>query len=371
MFFRSILLWCIFSLASLAEPAAQALADEKATLGRLIFHDTTLSIPSGQSCASCHKAENAFADNKTVSEGAIKGRFGNRNTLSLKYASFTAPFRDDGWGNWSGGFFWDGRADSLEEQAAGPFFNPLEMNTTPAKLAQALRQSSYFELLVRKYGEAVQQDDENLINAAFEALAAFQRSEFFSPFDSKFDYAQAGLIELTPAEKRGQEVFNNKGLCKDCHLSDEAQFGGRQLFASYIYHNIGVPKNPELPIYQRADGAKPDLNVFVDEGIAENPKYPEDYMPRMTGAFKTPTLRNVELTAPYMHNGVFSTLEEVVDFYNDMEQFWPPEVRNFSGLISTKLELTDQEKQDLIAFMKTLTDGFSVPQEIHRELQKQ
>lgn len=336
-------------------------------IGQLIFNDTSLSTPKGQSCASCHKAQFAFADNVAVSEGVVAGAFVQRNAPSLKYGHFSGAFRDLGWGNLQGGFFWDGRVDTLQEQALGPLYNPLEMNATPAKLVAVLRESSYFEWLVQHYGEAIKNDGEQLINAALDSLAEFQSSEIFSPFDSKYDYAKAGIIELSPSEKRGEELFRNKGLCADCHWSDEDQLSGRQLFTNFTYHNIGVPSNPELQVNKRRGQAAKNKTGFVDEGVSLNPKLSESDKYRMAGAFKTPTLRNIELTAPYMHNGVFTNLEQVVDFYNDMEKFWPPEVKNLSGLVSTKLELTDQEKLDLIAFMKALTDGYKVsPQERER-----
>lgn len=347
---------------------AAAMLPDKQTIGRLIFHDAGLSNPIGQSCASCHKAELAFADNAAVSEGAAKGAFVRRNAPSLKYSHFSGPFTDLGWGNLKGGFFWDGRANTLQEQALGPLYNPLEMNTTPAKLAAALKASSYFEWLVQHYGEAIKSDDERLINAALDAIADFQSSELFSPFNSKYDYAEAGIIELSSSEKRGQELFKNKALCADCHWSDGESFGGRQLFTGFVYHNIGVPSNPALPVFNVSSRSAINKASFVDGGITTNPKFPNDYLPKMAGAFKTPTLRNIELTAPYMHNGVFTNLEQVVDFYNDMEKFWPPEVKNLSGLVSTKLELTDQEKLDLIAFMRALTDGYKVSPKSERGL---
>lgn len=358
-FWVAAIIVIVFSSFAIAAHT-DALNEEKRSLGALIFNDNGLSNPIGQSCASCHKAEFAFADNVVASEGATAGAFMQRNAPSLKYGHFSGAFRDLGWGNWQGGFFWDGRADTLQEQALGPLYNPLEMNATPAKLAAALKASSYFEWLVQHYGEAIKNDDNRLINAALDALAAFQTSETFSPFDSKYDYASAGIVELSPSEKRGEKLFKNKALCADCHWSDEQKFGGRQLFTGFTYHNIGVPSNPELPVFKGQGQMAKNQTGFVDEGISLNLKFIESDKYEMAGAFKTPTLRNIELTAPYMHNGVFTTLEEVVDFYNDMEKFWPPEVKNLSGLVSTKLELTQQEKVDLIAFMKALTDGYKV-----------
>ena len=131
-----------------------------------------------------------------------------------------------------------------------------------------------------------------------------------------------------------------------------------------------MPKNLQSPIYTREGSAEPAPSVFTDQGITANPKFPESHKPRMIAAFKTPTLRNITRTAPYMHNGVFTALEKVVDFYNDMETFWPPEVKNLSGLVSVKLELTAQEKHDLIAFMAALTDRHSVDEVTRLALKK-
>lgn len=346
----------------------KALKAQKEALGAVIFNDVSLSSPAGQSCATCHNAASAFADpGKAVSEGAVKGAFGNRNVPTLKYAQFSPPLQKEEYvDEWRGGQFWDGRVDSFKEQALGPFFNPVEMNTTPAKLAQALRSAAYASLISAAYGKAVLSDETALVDAAADALEAFQKTQTFTPFDSKYDYYKLELVKLSKLEERGEMVFNSGGMCIDCHLG---RVGQRQIFTRFVHHNILVPPNPELPFYTQPTAVNPDGKAFVDAGTASNPKFSAKDKLVAKGMFKTPTLRNIALTAPYMHNGVFKTLEEVVEYYSKMEKFWPPEVNeNPSRLMSTALDISEDDKKALVAFMKTLTDGYDAPPELKAKL---
>ncbi|WP_054113525.1 cytochrome-c peroxidase [Marinagarivorans algicola] len=346
----------------------QALQSQKEALGAVIFNDVSLSSPAGQSCATCHNAASAFADpGKAVSEGVVKGAFGNRNVPTLKYAQYSPPLQKEEYADeWRGGQFWDGRVDSLKEQALGPFFNPVEMNSTPTKLAQALRSAAYAPLISAAYGKAVLTDEDALINAAADALEAFQKTPVFAPFDSKYDYYKIDLVKLSKLEERGEMVFNSGGMCIDCHLG---RVGERQIFTRFVHHNILVPPNPELPFYQQPATVNPAGKAFVDAGTGNNPKLSEKEKLIAKGMFKTPTLRNIALTAPYMHNGVFKTLEEVVEYYTKMEKFWPPEVNeNPSRLMSTSLSISEYDKKALVAFMKTLTDGYDAPPELKAKL---
>ena len=352
-----------------AQKNAQLLQTKQA-LGAVIFHDVNLSNPVGQSCASCHKAANAFADEGAiVSEGAVKGAFGNRNTASLKYASFSPAFGKSEWDEeWRGGQFWDGRASDLKAQALGPLLNPVEMNNTVDGLAKALRAAGYASQFTAFYGPNVLADDTQLTAAAADALAAFQQSELFAPFDAKYDYAEMGLVKLTAEEERGQQVFDAQGMCIDCHAGRD-EHSGRQLFTQFKFHNIKVPRNPALPFYVQPLKVNPAGKNYVDIGLAANPQLPPEKIAQARGLFKSPTLRNIALTAPYMHNGVFKTLEEVVDYYNKMEDFWPAEVdENRSRMISSALDLSDTDKAALVAFLKTLTDGYPAPAELKAQL---
>lgn len=347
------------------DPAAQQRAKE--ALGAMLFHDASLSNPAGQSCASCHGAAGAFADpGKVVSEGAVKGAFGHRNAPSLKYAKFSPPFQRRAGGDWRGGQFWDGRADSLKQQALVPFYNPLEMNTTPAQLAKALRSANYQAQISAAYGKAALSSDSAITQAAADALEAFQQTEVFAPFDSKYDYARVGLIELSPQEMRGEDVFNTEASCIDCHLGS---INNQEIFSRFVHHNILVPRNPKLPFYSQPKAINPQGEAFIDIGTAANPALTPEEKLIAKGIFKTPTLRNIALTGPYMHNGVFTTLEEVIDFYNKIEDFGPPEVsENKSNLLALSLRLSEDDKKALLAFLHTLTDGYPASPELKAQL---
>lgn len=347
---------CILSLvfavnASSGADTADPKQAEKAALGNILFNDTSLSNPPGQSCATCHRPDMAFSDGKVVSEGA-NGALGVRNTPSLMYAKFSGAFIYNEWRNtWEGGQFWDGRADTLAEQALGPLLNPIEMGNTPETLAASLHKLSYQNLFAEIYGKDVFAKDETLMNAAADALQAFQMSDTFAPFTSKFDYAQQGLVELTEQEKLGRKLYDTKAACMDCHTG--VTEGNKQLFTHFSYHNILTPPNVALN------------NGIPDQGAAQNPKLNEEERKLAQGRFKTPTMRNITKTAPYMHNGVFKTLREVIDYYNDVDdrKRWGlstfPETQ--SNLLRAKLDLTEAEIEALMAFLETLSDGYELP----------
>lgn len=341
----------------------------KAMLGGIVFNDDTLSNPPGQSCASCHNPEAAFSDaGNETSEGAGKGIFGSRNTPSLKYIAFTPSFSGDAVNGWQGGFMWDGRVNTLEKQAIKPFLNPIEMNNSREQLAKKLRSSTYIQQIEKLYGKDALIEDTSLIKSVADALAAFQRTEAFSPFDSKTDYVQAGLLEYSEEEQRGEAYFTGDGLCIDCH---QGTFKGREIFSRFIHHNILIPPNPNLPFYSQPEAINSEGSAFIDLGTANNPLLNKEESTYARGLFKTPSLRNIALTAPYMHNGVLKTLSDVIDFYSVMEDFWPPELdENKSPLVTTILDITDQQKSDLIAFLDTLTDGYPASPEMKKFLRE-
>ena len=199
------------------------------------------------------------------------------------------------------------------------------------------------------------------------AIAAFEASSEMNPFSSKFDYFQKGLVELSAAEARGLELFTGKAKCIECHTVPESlpdASAPPAQFTNFRYFNIGVPKNMDNPFYTQDPQFNPDGAAFVDTGLGGVLNEPLE-----NGKFKVPTLRNVELTAPYMHNGAFSTLEEVVDFYNTVGESFPlaPEVaQNVSqsvGFLNLDTSPGATEIADLVAFMKTLTDGYSLAPE--------
>ncbi len=217
----------------------QAIPDEetgmkltkKEELGKLLFFEKSLSSPEGQDCSDCHKPEMAFADPKTglpVSKGIVEGRYGNRNDMPVAYASFIPPLHKDTVEDiWVGGLFWDGRANSLEEQALGPPLNPLEMAnpdtvSIQAKL-QALEYSGRFNSV---YGEGALDDPGMAFWYMADAIAAYERSWEFNRFDSKYDHFLRGEAELTEQEIRGMGLFVSEQKGKLCGLSPQHRFSG-------------------------------------------------------------------------------------------------------------------------------------------------
>ncbi|MBZ5857979.1 cytochrome-c peroxidase [Flavihumibacter profundi] len=333
---------------------------DKVQLGRLIFFDTTLSNPVGQSCASCHSPAVAFSDplHRISPEGAISGRFTNRNSPSIAYTQFAPAFHFEPADSvYVGGFFLDGRVNSLEEQAVKPFLNPLEMNNANAAMLVAkLQAAAYYPFFKKVYGEA--RDAGQAFGQVTDALAQFERSRELNPFSSKYDAYLNGKAVLTEQEARGLVLFNDpgKGNCAACHPSAADEDLGKALFTDYTYDNIGVPKNPGNPFYTVAKEFNPRGAAALDRGLGG---FLGDAA--FNGQFKVPGLRNVALTAPYFHNGFFNTLEEVVHFYNrrDVEAFPAPEFpASVNRAEMGNLGLSDKEEADIVAFLKTLSDGY-------------
>ncbi len=345
---------------------ADEVSVSKAVVGKLLYFDTNLSSPAGQSCASCHSPEAGFADpdqDLPVSVGVRAWRTGNRNSPSAAYAAYSPDFHfDSAQGLYVGGQFWDGREDDLVGQAKGPFLNPLEMgNTTEEQVVDKVRASEYADLFATVFGEDVFDDAEEAYEAVGQAIAAYERSPEVNRFSSKFDAYVKGEVQLSAQELRGLKLFNDakRAKCAECHVS-EPQGGVPALFTDFTYDNLGTPKNPQNPFYKLSQEHNPDGEAFVDKGLGGalgDPAY--------DGMFKVPTLRNIALTAPYMHNGVFSTLEQVVSFYNtrDTDSSWgAPEVkRNVNTEELGDLGLTPTEVADIVAFLQTLSDGYVVP----------
>ena len=274
-------------LGGLNTPATNPLTPEKIAMGRRLFFDVTLSADRKTSCATCHDPARAFTDGRAVARG-VHNADGTRNTPSLVNAGNGRLF------------FWDGRADSLEGQALQPMNNPKEMGLSNA------------EIEARTGLPAAD---------VAGALASYMRTIRSS--DSRFDYFRAGQTEmLTPDERAGLEIFRGRGQCGPCH-------GGPNL-TDDRFHNTGVGVH---------DGLPKDLGRF---DISQDE--------RDRGAFKTPTLREVALTAPYMHAGSLATLEEVVEFYSKgggRNPYLDQRVRPFT--------LTGEDKRQLVAFLKTLS----------------
>ncbi len=328
----------------------------KIEIGRSLYFDKTLSEPDGQACSVCHAPKTSFSDpdHAVVSEGMMDGAFVSRNSQSLAYVRYIPPLTLDSAGNYHGGLFWDGRANTLEEQLAGPLFNAAEMNNPDtAAVTNAIRKADYYKDLLSLYGNG---DDHHVYVSACDAIAAFERSEYLSEFSSKFDFYLAGKIELHQHEKKGFDLFQGKAGCIKCH-SMTPESDGRILFTDYSYHNIGVPKNPNNPFYTTSPHLNKNGTSFIDLGLGIT-----THDSRQNGKFRVPTLRNVQYTGPYFHNGYFKTLHEVVHFLNtrDHGDYEAPEVKsNVAHQFTGSLQLTAEEEDAIVAFLLTLSDGFT------------
>lgn len=345
----------------------------KAQLGSALYFDQNLSLQRNQSCASCHAPEQGFIDNRknalqgAVSIGADGKSIGDRHAPTASYASFSPEFYRDSNGEWTGGQFHDGRAANLQEQAGGPPLNPGEM-AMPSKqavLERLMENASYRNSFAALYHQHVLDDAETAYTAMTDSIASFEKTDFFAPFDSKYDRYLQGEYTMTEQEQLGETLFFSQQFsnCNLCHQLRPFPGQQRETFSNYQYRNIGVPVNLKV---RQANGKSVD---YVDHGLLENPRVntvTED------GKFKTPTLRNVAVTGPYMHNGVFSDLKTVVLFYDkynsrkksrqinpETNSPWAaPEVAISVALTELKKgkAFTDQRVDALVAFMKTLTD---------------
>lgn len=343
----------IFSAAVASARPASPLSEQQ--LGRFLYFDRHLSNPIGQSCASCHLPSAGFADpdqDLPVSEGAIAGRFGGRNAPSAAYAAYSPVFgMDPATGLFTGGQFWDGRAPTLEEQAKGPFLNPVEMNNTKEGVVQAVRISNYARLFKSVYGPDSLDDTSAAYDLIAQAIAVFERTKQVNRFSSKFDQYLKGKVALSNQEQNGLLLFNGKGKCSACHPSTSTDGITPPLFTDFTYDNLGVPRNMEYPFYLMTPSPYPDLGLGpIVNDTAQN------------GKFKVMSLRNIALTAPYSHNGYFKTLKDIVHFYNtrDIPGMWPaPDVaENVNTTELGDLGLTEQEEDDIVAFLLTLSDGY-------------
>jgi len=354
----------------------------KQQLGKNIFFDK-ISVPANKTaCADCHGATVGFTGpdeliNKlgSVYHGA-NGSFGNSKPPSAAYATFSPVLSQVG-GVFAGGNFWDGRATGERlgspsaEQALGPFLNPREHNVAnPLDVLMIIEKSKYISLWKKVWGEKLRYSTPDEISLNFDrvglAIAAYEGSSEVNQFSSKFDYYLKSLVELTSEEASGLELFNSK--CASCHISKSIG-ETPPLFTDFTFDNLGVPKNPDNPVY--------DYNKdFIDYGLGGFLLTRSDYSgmaPVNMGKQKVPTLRNVDkrpgigFTKAYMHNGVFKSLKEVVHFYNTRDvpransgDNWPaPEVSaNVNTVDLGNLGLTDGEENAIVAFMKTLSDGY-------------
>jgi len=237
--------------------------------------------------------------------------------------------------------------------------NVLEMaNPDEQSVVDKVRNSEYADLFKKVFGDGALQNIDTAYNFIAEAIADYERSSELNKFNSKYDYYLDGKIALTEQELRGLALFEDegKGNCASCHPSQLRSDGSHPLFTDYTYDNLGILKNAENPFYYLPKEFNPDGVNFIDLGLGEIVKKPEE-----NGKFKVPTLRNVSNTSPYLHNGIFKTLREVVVFYNTRDVGpWPaPEVpENVNSDELGNLGLIEQEVDDIIVFLNTLTDDY-------------
>lgn len=413
VFFGTVLIIAILSLVLAGSVLAKGhkLSDFE-QLGRHLYFDENLSEPSGQSCASCHDPDFAFVDpdkGLPVSEGVIPGRFGGRNSPMAAYAMY-APTRyfDDVEGLWIGGQFWDSRAtgeelgDPLADQALGPFLNMVEMaNPDKQTVIADILDSDYSELFIDKCGDpdlGVPDEVEAAYNCMALAIGAFERTELFAPFSSKYDAylkqcikkggdkddcakgigkkaKKVGKKFFSKKEWRGFQLFmgenNNDGIlapgegamCSACHVADWTKGPEKDdvafvipdwapgrwippLFTDFTYDNLGVPKSKH-PLLR---------NNPIDLGLGPIVEDENE-----NGKFKVMTLRNIAKTKPYAHNGFFRSLRRITHFYNtrDVKNWDAPEVPDTVNTSELgNLGLSAKDEIALVKFMRTLSDGY-------------
>jgi cytochrome c peroxidase len=305
LFFIAALTTLLVGFADQETPASKkSLPKTKIQLGEKLFFERMLSKDSSISCASCHKPEYAFADTVKFSLG-VGGSFALRNTPSAMNLAGHFPF------------FYDGRAESLEVQALGPIENPLEMALSIDSALARLNRNPYYNKAFRKLYHQ-QATAKNL----GDALAAYENSLFtISAFDQ---WKKGDSTAMTAAAIRGQKIFNEKGKCFDCHKGID--------FSTDEFKNIGLYNGKDLNDVGRFAITKDSTDL---------------------GKFKTPGLRNVAVTGPYMHNGMFSTLSEVIDYYNRPSQFVEGSIG--TDTLIKPLNLSAEEKSDLEVFLRSLT----------------
>lgn len=350
-------------------------------MGERAFNEPLLSASGQQSCASCHasasghSAPNALAVQLGGQHSDVQGL---RSSPALRYLAKNTPFHFDAEDTPTGGFFWDGRANTLAEQAAGPLLNPREMaNPDKASVVAKIGQTAWASNFQALYGAAVLQNTDVAFDKLLQALERYQREDSeFNAYTSKYDAVLRGQATLTEAEARGLALFNDKdkGNCAACHPSDKGADGSHPLFTDFTYDNLGVPRNRNI-------AANNDASYF-DVGLCARPELAARQ--DLCGAFKVPSLRNVALRQTFFHNGKFNTLKDALNFYVQRDthpEKWYPvnadgSVQKFDDIpaqwranVNTTEApygrqpgqtpaLNEAEIDDVIAFLKTLSDGW-------------
>ncbi|HOY49158.1 MAG TPA: cytochrome c peroxidase [Flavobacteriales bacterium] len=296
---------------AMAIPADNPITVEGVALGRKLFYEKLLSGNNTQSCATCHNQALSFTDNGTRFSTGITGAVGTRNAQPLINLGYNLHY------------FWDGRAGTLEDQALGPVKNPIEMHLAWTEAAARLNANTSYKAEFKKAFNVDVIDSTHVVKA----LAQFMRTMI--SYNSKLDRRLRNEANLSASELNGYVIYNTeKGDCFHCHSID----AGR-LLTDNQFHNNGLD------------------SIFTDLGRGAITGNPND-----NGKFLTPTLRNIALTAPYMHDGRFQTLEQVIDHYNTGGKA-SSTVDPLMKHVGTGLNLTSQEKADLLAFLRSMTDS--------------
>jgi cytochrome c peroxidase len=369
---------------SLAQAARQPLSPLQ-QLGKRMFLDPALSASGKMSCATCHDPKYAYgpAPGRAIALGGPRmNRSGTRTVPSLRYLREVPAFQEqykflDGDLGPIGGLMWDGRAASLAQQAKLPLFAANEMaNAGPADVARKLAQAAYAPQFKALFGADIFKNPAQAFAAGLTALVAFQQvPEEFFPYSSRYDAYLRGDLDLTEQEERGADLFKDpdKGNCASCHLGTSRD-GVPPPFTDFDFVNVGVPRNPRLPANANSR--------YYDLGLC-GPQRPDLAKKRdLCGYFQSPTVRNTAIRDAFFHNGIYSNLRQVMQFYNERdlhpEKFYP---RNPDGSVHRYDDmpagypddidhdppldrkpgqapaLTDADIEDIIAFLKTLTDA--------------
>jgi cytochrome c peroxidase len=301
-------------------PADNLPTEQGVLLGRMLFYDPILSKDSSQSCSSCHQQAIAFSDNRPFSIG-VEGHPGLRQSMSLANLAWV-----------QNGYFWDGRSALLRDQVLFPIQDPLEMNESLDNMLAKLNNSRlYREQYARAFG--IDQIDTKHTTLALEQFLVSLVS-----IRSKYDRYLDGEVELTPSELRGKNLFEN-----DFSQDPKARSGSHCGHC----HGLGPTFSDNVEFMNNGLDGDDEFSDFGRENVTNNPGD--------RARFRVPTLRNIAVTGPYMHDGRFETLEEVLDFYNGQIKESSTASRE---ILRTKagLMLTEEDKRDIINFLKTLTD---------------
>jgi cytochrome c peroxidase len=380
-----------------APPLGAVAALQRAALlrkaGRLLFSDAQLSGSKRQSCATCHVPALRYNPPNAldIQPGGIDLKSGAfRAPLTLTYLNRIPPYdnhyhESDDEGDESvdngptGGLTWDGRVDGGANQARIPLLAANEMAGTPAGIAAAVRKAPYAAILKQALGPNALDSDAHAFDAAVRALASFEEDiDEFAPYTSKYDAFLTGHAQLSDQEKRGLSLFNNeqKGNCAQCHISKRGLDGSAPALSDYGLIALAVPRNAKI--------AQNHAATFFDLGACGPQRQDKAGQPEFCGLFRTPTLRNVALRSTFFHNGKFHSLRDVVDFYvtrdiaperwygknaegrvhryDDLPAQYEPNINRDPPFADqhpgAQPALSKNEIEDVVAFMKTLTDGY-------------